>query len=128
MLQDAAKIPYLCKLVHGEALRHFDMLYVDFEISTPLTLEVFFYWVHTFTIISLSKQNRAMHRGMRKPHGLKVRCYMAHLIGLNEYLPSFPGSKPTHKICMTELNEILLKSMPNSWSKQAYVQPYRDHL
>ena len=42
MLQDAAKIPYLCKLVHGEALHQFDMLCVDFKISTPLTLESFF--------------------------------------------------------------------------------------
>ena len=49
---------------------------------------------------------------------------MACLIELNEYLPSFPESTPTHKIGMTELNEILLNSMPNSWSKQAYVQGF----
>ena len=49
---------------------------------------------------------------------------MACLIELSEYLPSFPGSTPTQKIGMTELNEILLKSMPNSWSKQAYVQVF----
>ena len=49
---------------------------------------------------------------------------MDHLIDLNEFLPSFPGSTPTHKICMTELNEILLNSMPNSWIKQAYVQGF----
>ena len=63
------------------------------------------------------------HR-IRKPHGLKVRCYVARLIDLNEYLPSFPGSSPTHKTDMTELNEILLNSVPNSWSKQAYVQGF----
>ena len=49
ILQDAAKIQYLCKLVIGEALRQFDMLSADFESSTSLTLEaIFWYWVHTF--------------------------------------------------------------------------------
>ena len=65
-----------------------------------------------------------MYRGMRKPHGLKVICCVPRLIDLNEYLPSFPGSTPTQKIGMTELNGILLNSMPNSWSKQAYVQGF----
>ena len=65
-----------------------------------------------------------MHHGMRKPHGIKLRCYVDRLIDLSEYLRSFPGSTATHKIGMTELNEILLNSMPNSWSKQAYVQGF----
>ena len=30
----------------------------------------------------------------------------------------------TDKIGVTELNNILLNSMPNSWSKQAYVQDF----
>ena len=61
---------------------------------------------------------------MRKSHGSKVRLHVACLVDLNDYLPSFPGSTPTHKIAMSELNEILLNSMPNSWSKQAYVQGF----
>ena len=77
-----------------------------------------------FPVNALSKKKRAMYRRMRKPHGLKVRLYMTCLIDLSGYLPSFPGSTPTHKIGMTELNEILLNSMPNSWSKQAYVQGF----
>ena len=49
-LQDAAKIQYLCTLVCGEALRQFDMLFTDFESSTPLTLEaIVLYWVRTFS-------------------------------------------------------------------------------
>ena len=45
-LQDAAKIQYLRTLVHGEALRQFDMLSADFKSITPLTLEaIFWYWV-----------------------------------------------------------------------------------
>ena len=43
-LQDAAKIQYLRTLVHGEALRQFDMIYADFEIITPLTLETIFWY------------------------------------------------------------------------------------
>ena len=50
MLQDAAKIQYLRTLVCREALRQFDMLSADFEISTSLTLEaIFWYWVRTFS-------------------------------------------------------------------------------
>ena len=50
MLQDAAKIQYLCTLVCGEALRHFDILSADFESSNPLTLEAIFWnWVRTFS-------------------------------------------------------------------------------
>ena len=40
----------------------------------------------------LSKQKRAMCRRMRKPSGLKVKRYVAHLIGLNEYF-FFPWCK-----------------------------------
>ena len=65
-----------------------------------------------------------MRHGMRNPHGLKVRLYVHSLIDLSNYLPSFPGSTPTHKIGMIELNEILLNSKTNSWSKQAYVQGF----
>ena len=59
-----------------------------------------------------------------KPRGLKVRLYVAFLIGLNKYLDSFPGATLSDKIGVTELNEILLNSMPNSWYNQAYVQGF----
>ena len=59
-----------------------------------------------------------------KPRGLKVRLYVAFLIGLNKYLDSFPGATLYDKIGVTELNEILLNSMPNSWYNQAYVQGF----
>ena len=36
----------------------------------------------------------------------------------------FPGAKLADKIGVTELNEILLKIIPNSWSKQVYVQGF----
>ena len=34
------------------------------------------------------------------------------------------GGKISDNICMMEINEILLNSMPNIWSKQACVQGF----
>ena len=65
-----------------------------------------------------------MRRRMRKPQRLKVRRYAALLIDINEYLASFPRLKLTDKIGMTDLNEILLDIMPNSWINQSYVQVF----
>ena len=59
---------------------------------------------------------------MRKPHYLIVRQYAACLIDLNEYLDLFLGEKLSKKTEILELNENLLNIMPNSWSKQEYVQ------
>ena len=65
-----------------------------------------------------------MCRCMKKPHSLKVRQYAARLIDLNEYLDSFPGATMTDKIGVTELNDISLKIMPNSWYMKAYLQGF----
>ena len=73
---------------------------------------------------SLPKQKRTMLRGIKKTRILKVRLYAAHLIYLHEYLASFLGENLADIIDVTELNEILLKRTPNSWSKQAYVQGF----
>ena len=65
-----------------------------------------------------------MRRCMKKPRSLKMRCYAARLIYLNEYLASFPGTNISNKIGITELNEIILDSMPSSCSNKAYVQVF----
>ena len=39
-------------------------------------------------------------------------------------MESLPGVSLTDKIRVTELNEILLNSIPNIWSKQAYVKGF----
>ena len=65
-----------------------------------------------------------MRRGMKKTCSLNVRRYAARLIEPNEYLASFLGETLTDKISVTQLNDILLNSMPNSWSKHAYVQGF----
>ena len=61
---------------------------------------------------------------MKKARRLKVRRYAAHLIDLNRYLASFPGAAMADKIGFTKLNEVILNSMHNSWSKQSYVQGF----
>ena len=65
-----------------------------------------------------------MRRCMKKPRSLKLRRYTARLICLNEYLASFPGTAMAQKMGVTELNEIILNSISNIWSKQAYVQGF----
>ena len=52
-----------------------------------------------------------------------MKRYAARLIYLNQYL-AFPVETMTDKIGVNELNEILLNSMPNRWSKQSYVQGF----
>ena len=60
----------------------------------------------------------------KKTRSLTVRRYTLRLIDLNEYLASFLGATLTDNIGVTELNEILLNSLPYSWSKQDYVQVF----
>ena len=53
---------------------------------------------------------------------------MAHLIAFNDYLDFLSGATLYNKIGITELNKISLNSMPNSWSKQAYVQGFDSEI
>ena len=61
---------------------------------------------------------------MKKPRSLKVRHFVERLIDLNEYLASFPVKTLSDKMDVTELHEIILNIMTNSWSKKAYVQGF----
>ena len=65
-----------------------------------------------------------MCRGMRNPRRSKVRRYASLLIDINDNLSVAPGTTMSGKIGVTEINEILLNSMPNSWIKPAYVQVF----
>ena len=75
-----------------------------------------------FPVNALPNQKRAIRCVTRKLHGLKVRCHSSSLVVLNEYLVVLPGKKISDNIYVTEINKILLNSMPNIWIKQAYVQ------
>ena len=61
----------------------------------------------TFFVNALSEQKRAICNRMSKPRELKVRCYTAIIIDLNNYLDVLPGAKASDKIGETEINEIL---------------------
>ena len=107
-------------------MRQFDTLSSDVEIGTPLTAETIILGLGAYflPVNSLYNQKPAMQRGTRKPHGLKVRLYVACLIDFNKYLDSLPGEMLSEKIFITELNEITLNSMTISWSNQAYVKVF----
>ena len=40
---------------------------------------------------------------------------------MNNFLPLFPRSDVSKKITQKELNEILLRAVPNEWKKQSYL-------
>ena len=65
-----------------------------------------------------------MRSRMINLQGLKVIHCVTHLVDLNYYLDVFPGENISDKICVMELYEILLNSMPNIWIKQACVQGF----
>ena len=59
-----------------------------------------------------------------KPCSHKVILYAARLLDLNEYSASFLEANLADKIDISELNEILINSLPISCSKEAYVQGF----
>ena len=59
---------------------------------------------------------------MRKPRELKVTCYTARMVDINENLSALPGAKEGEKIFDMEINEILLNIISNGQIKQLYVQ------
>ena len=76
----------------------------------------------------MSKQKCAMCHGMMKPRKSKVRCYAVHMIELTEYLSAFPGAESSDNFGETESNTMFLNSIPNGWSKQAYVQVFCEYI
>ena len=61
---------------------------------------------------------------MKKLHKLKLRRYAARMIKLNGYLDASEGAKSSDKSVETELNGIILNSIINVCSEQAYVQGF----
>ena len=47
------------------------------------------------------------------------------LTELNKYLDVFPGLNYSNNMGEVVINKILLRSMPNVWSKQDYLQGFR---
>ena len=118
---------YLRTLVRGGSLRQFDLLSTDIEnTDTYLTVDYLLKGLLWYFFLWIRFQNKSVQCGAvwKKTRSLKVRIYAARLIDLNEYLASFLGAAVYDKIGITELNDILLNSLSNSWYKQAYVQGF----
>ena len=81
-LETGAKGQYLCTLVYGEALHQFYLLSDYVESTENLTAEYIIKGLALYfpPVNLISKQKRVMRRGMRKPHGLKLRRYAARLV------------------------------------------------
>ena len=61
---------------------------------------------------------------MKNPCELSLVHYAPRTIKLNEYFAALPIGKLSEKIGDTELNKILLISVPNIWSKKVYVKRF----
>ena len=68
MLEMDSKIQYLCTLVHGEALRQFELLSADIKNTETLNLDCYIKGLALyFTPVNfLSKKKCAMRHGMKK--------------------------------------------------------------
>ena len=65
-----------------------------------------------------------MHHGTRNSRELKVRHYAARLTKINKYLAVFTGLNLNKTIGETEINKIILHSMPNYWGKKDLLQGF----
>ena len=72
-LEAGAKIQYLCNLFNGEALHQFEPLSSDAESTKTLNVDDSIKVSAQYfpPVNFLSKQNRAMHRGMKK---MRANC------------------------------------------------------
>ena len=96
----AAKDQYICMLIRGEALRHFDLLSSDMDSTNPLTAEATILGLVTyfFPVNFLPNQQCSMWLRMRKSCGLNVRRCAVRLIDLNEHLDLLPVEKLTEEL------------------------------
>ena len=118
------KIQFLRNMLRREAPREFNDLAGQVAVTTITHLKFIkerLLWQNP-PVNSLTKQNRAMRRTMRKPQDLLFKRFSAQLTELNNYLPLFPGSIADKKMSSQELNGMLLHSVPNIGAKQAYLQ------
>ena len=104
-LEAGAKYQYLRTLVCGEALRQFDLLSAEIEITETLNIDSIIRCLSQyFPPVNLLKIEAHNASWNEKPRSLSVRRYAACLIDLNDYLASFLGATLTDKIGVTKLN------------------------
>ena len=107
-------------------LHQFESFSADVEIAETLNFDyIIRVFVPVLFLCKFSVKTEALIAPWNEiPRSLTVGQCAARLIDLNGYVASFPGGAFTDNISVTELNEILLNIMHNSWSKQAYIQDF----
>ena len=119
----SGRTDYLSTLLRGEFLREFEKLASQNAGTTSAHLNFIQEVLLGFFLINaLSNQKREIRRAMRKPPDLPFKRFDARLTGLNNYLPIFPGSSASNNMSPEELNEIILQTVLNVWSKKSYLQ------
>ena len=118
------KNQFLRIMLRGESLREFDVIASQIGSTANGHLKQIkeILLSYFLSLNALNKQKRAMRRAMRKPQHLQFKIFAARLTELNNYLPLLPGSSAAKKMDPEELNEILLRAVPNAWARQAYIQ------
>ena len=101
-------LPYLCTLLCGESICQFDNLCAWFGSMTMAHFNQVILSLGSYfpPLNALSKKNHKMHHIMSNQHKIKVTCYAASMIDINEYLAEFIGSEASEKL----VNHIWTKS------------------
>ena len=67
----------------------------------------------------LARVKRFLRRECRKPHDMKVKIYLQHLLRINHgELDNLPPFQPNQNLSMDELLDIVLFGTPKSWQKE----------
>ena len=110
-------------MLHGQALREFDELQSQYGGATNNHLKLIHEGLleYFFPINALSKKNCTIRHAMCKNRSMTFKSFLARLTETNNFLPLFPVSEASKKMEMEELNDILLRAVPNWWTKQSYL-------
>ena len=115
----AGIIQYPRTLLHKEYLNEFETISGNIGHITNVNFNQIILVIGTyfFPINDLSKKKHMICRIIRKLQALKVRLYAAHMNKIDDYLAVFQYYNMNNKIGNTELNKILLHSIPNGQVK-----------
>ena len=120
-----SNIQILCTILHVEASHQLGTFSIEVGSTTTTHLKRIILGFGTyFPPVNVLPKKCAMCRRMKNTRALKIICYSARMIDINDYLYMLPWSKGSDKLFQTGLNGSFLKSMPNIWIRQAYVQQF----
>ena len=123
----SGRIQYLHTLLSKEALRDSIRVLIGSSMNQHLNKVIMCVGKYFDLVNAISKKITLCAIQYKKFH-LKIRLYTVYLSELNEYLYVFLGWYDSTKMVRSELNNILFHSMPNVWSKQAYLRGFEFDL